>query len=428
MKKIYTLIAATAIVFSANAQRATAPVAPGKTIVNPKLKATHDYSARVHQGSRAGGPVWFNYGRDMDSPDGFTPGAASVNFMPLFPDSTITLGMDANNNPVAAWINKAGIYLDPRNMPVNSFGATDNYLMDSIGVEFAYVRNTDPTIVDTLRIQIIAQNSNNNYQLTSGTVPVYYQDITYDQPVNDLQMGGTYGMTVLKELKIPLTDVDTSSFNAVMMFETPGIPVQTGGKIIGAVVSFIPGYTWVQTDVLSTDKNAFYLVTLEQNGDNTDQDYYGNGTNASGDMNMSYILDQEIRYDINAQGWNGYFLPSQAYNTGYSYENHSVFFHLDNTTGVGINEFVNGVKVAQNMPNPFSTVSTINYELEKAAAVSLSVYDVAGKKIAEQSEGTQVAGSHTLSFNGANLAAGVYYYSLNVGENATTTMKMVVVK
>lgn len=94
----------------------------------------------------------------------------------------------------------------------------------------------------------------------------------------------------------------------------------------------------------------------------------------------------------------------------------------------GINETANGTKISQNMPNPFSSVSTINYELAKSAPVVLSVYDVTGSKVAEQNEGTQMAGSHSVTVNAANLSAGVYYYSLKVGDNTSTAMKMVVVK
>jgi hypothetical protein len=98
-------------------------------------------------------------------------------------------------------------------------------------------------------------------------------------------------------------------------------------------------------------------------------------------------------------------------------------------TMIGVkNDFVNGFKVSQNSPNPFNSLSTINYQLENNANVSLAVYDVTGKKIAEQSEGQQSAGSHVLKFNGQDLSAGVYYYSLKVGENTSSAMKMVVVK
>lgn len=98
--------------------------------------------------------------------------------------------------------------------------------------------------------------------------------------------------------------------------------------------------------------------------------------------------------------------------------------------GLGIEEnaFVNGVKVGQNSPNPFSNITTVNYELEKSAAVSFAVYDLTGKKVAEQTEGNQVSGKHALKFNAEQLPAGVYYYSLLVDKNAARVMKMVVIK
>jgi len=101
---------------------------------------------------------------------------------------------------------------------------------------------------------------------------------------------------------------------------------------------------------------------------------------------------------------------------------------VENGAGVGVAEFVNGAKVAQNAPNPFGTITAVTYELEKNAAVSMSVYDVTGKMVASQYEGEQSAGVHVLKFNAENLSAGVYYYSVAVAGNTVSTMKMVVVK
>ncbi len=106
--------------------------------------------------------------------------------------------------------------------------------------------------------------------------------------------------------------------------------------------------------------------------------------------------------------------------------------YFDNFTvvenAVGVNEFVNGAKFSQNSPNPFGTVTTINYELQSASKVTLNVYDVTGKKVIEQNQGELAAGKHSVKVNAENLAAGVYYYSLKVNENTTSSMKMVVVK
>lgn len=99
-------------------------------------------------------------------------------------------------------------------------------------------------------------------------------------------------------------------------------------------------------------------------------------------------------------------------------------------SALSINEdaMVNGVKLGQNSPNPFSNTTIIKYELQNSASVSVSIYDITGKKVAEQNEGNQNAGKHNINFNAQNLSAGVYYYSLTAGKNTTSVMKMVVIK
>ncbi|MCE9539749.1 MAG: T9SS type A sorting domain-containing protein [Bacteroidetes bacterium] len=99
-------------------------------------------------------------------------------------------------------------------------------------------------------------------------------------------------------------------------------------------------------------------------------------------------------------------------------------------SALSINEdaVVNGVKIGQNSPNPFSNSTVIKYELEKSALVSLSIFDITGKKVAEQNEGNQISGKHAVKFNAEELPAGVYYYSLTVDKNTSSVMKMVVIK
>jgi len=109
-------------------------------------------------------------------------------------------------------------------------------------------------------------------------------------------------------------------------------------------------------------------------------------------------------------------------------------FHLDEITlvegPVGITEyaFENGARLSQNTPNPANGFTTINYELLNKSAVVLSVFDVTGKLVASQNEGNQTAGNHNIRLNTSDLAAGVYSYSLKVGNNNTSTKKMVIIK
>ncbi|MBI5214830.1 MAG: T9SS type A sorting domain-containing protein [Ignavibacteriae bacterium] len=59
--------------------------------------------------------------------------------------------------------------------------------------------------------------------------------------------------------------------------------------------------------------------------------------------------------------------------------------------------------------------------------LSLKVYDMLGKEVAEVVNEEQTAGLHELSFNGADLACGVYYYRLISG-SFVDTKKFLLVK
>jgi hypothetical protein len=69
----------------------------------------------------------------------------------------------------------------------------------------------------------------------------------------------------------------------------------------------------------------------------------------------------------------------------------------------------------------------IRYQLPNSANVTLKVFDVTGKEVAEVVNGYQTAGEHSVEFNAANLPSGVYFYRLSAG-NHTATRKMMLVR
>lgn len=83
--------------------------------------------------------------------------------------------------------------------------------------------------------------------------------------------------------------------------------------------------------------------------------------------------------------------------------------------------------LSQNYPNPFNPSTTISYTIQKRTQVDLSVYDLLGRKVAVLVCGVQNAGSHMLSFSGADLPSGIYYYTLKT-DNGIMTKKMVLLK
>ncbi len=63
-------------------------------------------------------------------------------------------------------------------------------------------------------------------------------------------------------------------------------------------------------------------------------------------------------------------------------------------------------------PNPFSESVTLAFELPEAQTVSLSVYDMLGRRVAVLASGEHEAGYHAVRFDGRDLSAGVYVYRL----------------
>jgi len=98
--------------------------------------------------------------------------------------------------------------------------------------------------------------------------------------------------------------------------------------------------------------------------------------------------------------------------------------YSDETSGDGIpSDFA----LNQNYPNPFNPATVIQYDLPESADVRLDVYSIEGRLIASLVNETQQAGQHQVTFQGDNLASGIYIYRLQAG-SYVSTKRMTLVK
>ena len=101
----------------------------------------------------------------------------------------------------------------------------------------------------------------------------------------------------------------------------------------------------------------------------------------------------------------------------------------DVTTGIRepVAQQPSGFSLSQNYPNPFNPSTAIGYRLSAASHVTLSVYDVLGRRVATLIDGKEGPGIYSVTFDADGLSSGVYLYTLKAG-SYRRVMKMLLLK
>ena len=98
-----------------------------------------------------------------------------------------------------------------------------------------------------------------------------------------------------------------------------------------------------------------------------------------------------------------------------------------------INSNAKDYKLNQNFPNPFNPVTNIKFSLKENSKVSLKIYSIQGKEVAEIINDRRDGGDYEINFDAGkyNLNSGVYFYTLNVNNRSNSfseTKKMILTK
>jgi len=98
-------------------------------------------------------------------------------------------------------------------------------------------------------------------------------------------------------------------------------------------------------------------------------------------------------------------------------------------------EIPKAYSLSQNYPNPFNPVTHIGFFIPSVQYVTLTIYDVIGRRVASLVNNVLQPGAYTIEWNGAEEPSGLYFYQLRATDpsNAskeifTSTKKLIVQK
>jgi len=90
--------------------------------------------------------------------------------------------------------------------------------------------------------------------------------------------------------------------------------------------------------------------------------------------------------------------------------------------------FANTALIVKNYPNPFNGTTTIEFSLVEDESISLFVSDLLGRQVRTLLDNTfKSKGTHLVEFDGYQITPGMYYYTLQTGEQQITR-KMTLVR
>jgi len=107
------------------------------------------------------------------------------------------------------------------------------------------------------------------------------------------------------------------------------------------------------------------------------------------------------------------------------------------TGGVGISRLNNIIPnkflLFENYPNPFNATTKIRFAIKeegkgKREKTKLVIYDILGKEVQVLVNEELSPGMYEMTFDGTNLASGIYFYQLSIDNVQFATKKMVILK
>jgi photosystem II stability/assembly factor-like uncharacterized protein len=267
----------------------------------------------------------------------------------------------------------------------------------------------------------------NNQELYVASFNYYNEDVvptwlTWDYPTwgipgaiaNPLQNstdGGITWQNISPNYTPPalITDLAITSNNLIistLAYQTPVI-FFTGNK--GILLSTNDGESWYGNQDVCENLSQYPLFSLCTSNNVIAATSGSNGLFISNNYGNTWKV-------VKGLSNNAYILRC-IFNNNYAYilsSNGIYFFDPPITNIKNISNYIyQTFELSQNYPNPFNPSTKINYELSKESYVKIYIYNVLGQVVKVLINKIQTPGSYNINWDAANIASGIYFYSLH---------------
>lgn len=348
----------------------------------------------------------------------------------IMPDSNaVQIFRDDNDNPETGHVSTfaVGQVFDPKSelydvvqdqYRLSRFNA---YTVDSMAFFYKY-NNPNPGVTDTVVIDVYNNNDVVGLTYTNNNTGQQWRSASmrYNKNVN-----GGYSPT--NQIKIPISQSTPNFFDASLQsFFQANISFATGlsetsrNGLTSFTVSFVPGMAYNFGDTISNDSayqgsatklSSFQPLIIRQ----------GTVQNPAflADTSMSHgvFVWDFVRYTTRSTE---YFYPGNLVTT--PARQHVYGLVKLASPNVSVEDLTrNGYGLGNAYPNPASANATVNipFTLGNAETVTVEMFDLVGKKVAEASD-VFAAGENTISLSTNNLNSGIYMYTIHAGEFVAT--------